>query len=157
MFTRINILNYRSLRSIDVSLRPLTVLVGPNDTGKSSFLAAIHGMAHSTWEESDVWRLGSDATRIIATLESGKKIVWSRQEAYQGSDEGALQKARKLIPIVQLPSRGPAMHAAGVSDQGVCPSLTADGSNVPAVVDYLLRRDRAKFNLLESAMIKHVA
>jgi hypothetical protein len=39
--TEIRISNYRCFRSIKASLRPLTVLIGPNDSGKSAFLAAI--------------------------------------------------------------------------------------------------------------------
>ena len=41
MITRVQIKNYRSIESVDVHLEPLTVLVGRNGSGKSSFVDAI--------------------------------------------------------------------------------------------------------------------
>jgi predicted ATPase len=41
MLTRIEVLNYRSLRYINQTLLPLQVLIGPNASGKSTFLDAI--------------------------------------------------------------------------------------------------------------------
>ncbi|MGE5343631.1 MAG: AAA family ATPase [Candidatus Omnitrophota bacterium] len=42
MIKRIKITNYKSFRSLDLTLRPLTVIFGPNASGKSNFLDAIH-------------------------------------------------------------------------------------------------------------------
>jgi predicted ATPase len=42
MIKRIKISNYKSFRSLDLNLRPLTVIFGPNASGKSNFLDAIH-------------------------------------------------------------------------------------------------------------------
>ncbi len=41
MITRVQIKNYRSIEAVDVHLEPLTVLVGRNGSGKSSFVDAI--------------------------------------------------------------------------------------------------------------------
>ena len=41
MITRVEALNYRSLRDIDVQLGPFEILVGPNGSGKSSMLDVI--------------------------------------------------------------------------------------------------------------------
>lgn len=38
MISRVRFDEFRALRNVDVDLHPLTVLIGPNDTGKSSFL-----------------------------------------------------------------------------------------------------------------------
>ncbi len=38
----VRILNFRSLRNVEVSLSPVTVLVGMNNSGKTSFLKALH-------------------------------------------------------------------------------------------------------------------
>ncbi len=39
--SRARITNYRSIAACDVALRPLTLLVGPNSTGKSNFMDAV--------------------------------------------------------------------------------------------------------------------
>src|SRR5579884_891277 len=39
--TRVRLRNYRSIAECDVRLGPLTVLAGPNGTGKSNFLDAL--------------------------------------------------------------------------------------------------------------------
>ena len=41
MLKRIKIKGYKSLVDVDVSLRPLSVLFGPNAAGKSNFLDAL--------------------------------------------------------------------------------------------------------------------
>lgn len=39
---RVRISNFRSLRNVEVALSPITVLVGMNNSGKTSFLKALH-------------------------------------------------------------------------------------------------------------------
>src|SRR5579863_8212797 len=41
MIRRIHIQRYKSLRDVDVSLKPLSVLFGPNAAGKSNFIDAL--------------------------------------------------------------------------------------------------------------------
>ncbi|WP_020493968.1 AAA family ATPase [Verrucomicrobium sp. 3C] len=41
MLNRIKILDYKSLRNVEVRLQPLSVLFGPNAAGKSNFLDAL--------------------------------------------------------------------------------------------------------------------
>jgi predicted ATPase len=42
MLTRLRVQNFKSLRTLDLSLGPLVVLVGPNMGGKSNILDALH-------------------------------------------------------------------------------------------------------------------
>lgn len=62
MIDRVTIQNYRGLRSVDCAIRPLTVLVGPNDSGKSSFLAALRAVItpEPCVPDSDFWRHDSE-------------------------------------------------------------------------------------------------
>ena len=39
---KVHIKNYRSLRNVEFPFKPLTVLVGPNASGKSNVLAALY-------------------------------------------------------------------------------------------------------------------
>ena len=41
MIRRIHIQRYKSLRDVEVALKPLSVLFGPNAAGKSNFIDAI--------------------------------------------------------------------------------------------------------------------
>jgi ABC-type branched-subunit amino acid transport system ATPase component len=51
MITRMAVENFKALRRVEVDLGPLTVLIGPNDSGKSSFLEAVYAVAESTRSE----------------------------------------------------------------------------------------------------------
>lgn len=42
MIKRVKIEGYKSFRKLDVALKPLTVILGPNTSGKSNFLDALY-------------------------------------------------------------------------------------------------------------------
>ena len=41
MITRFQVQNYKALRDVTLDLTPMHVLIGPNDTGKTSILEAM--------------------------------------------------------------------------------------------------------------------
>lgn len=45
MLTHVSIMNYKPIRHLELDLEPLTVFIGPNDSGKSSILQAVHSAA----------------------------------------------------------------------------------------------------------------
>ena len=59
--SRIEVNNFRSLKSIDIEVPQICALVGPNNSGKSNIMAAIEGVLGSRWltvnsfEEEDVF------------------------------------------------------------------------------------------------------
>lgn len=63
MIKSLSIRNFKALREVDAELRPLTVIVGPNASGKSSILQAISVLSwhvskfHSTLEPPREWSL----------------------------------------------------------------------------------------------------
>ena len=83
MIQRFHVENYKALRAVNVDLSPITVLIGPNDSGKSSLLEAIGALCRSVdqdlsqafagrWQNADlVWQCdaGLDVT-LEATLAS---------------------------------------------------------------------------------------
>ncbi|HVR37935.1 MAG TPA: AAA family ATPase, partial [Thermoanaerobaculia bacterium] len=42
---RVSLMNYKSIAHCDVELRPLTVVVGRNGSGKSNFIDSLHFVA----------------------------------------------------------------------------------------------------------------
>src|SRR5438309_7934609 len=71
MLERIHIENYKCLREVTVQLGDFTILIGPNDSGKSSFLDVIES-------------LGKIPTQSLQQLFSGDKalsnLVWRKQK-----------------------------------------------------------------------------
>ncbi len=76
MITRLEVDGFKSLRNFAVDLEPFTVLVGPNDAGKSNILEALALVA----------RLGQQ--RSIEALKSGRGRV-SEQFARHGDDQAS--------------------------------------------------------------------
>lgn len=134
MIRRVQIRNFRALLEIDVELRPLSVLVGPNDSGKSSFLEAIYRRLTSSIERDDGWR---GIQQAIVSL------YGTQDSTFQGSAE-----------IFKLPSQGIPMESAGVAEEPRkgAPQLSIDGSNLAAFLDYLLRKDRRRFDQVQSTL-----
>ncbi len=68
MIEKVTLQNYKCLRDVTLELAPFTVLIGPNDSGKSSLLDAIGALGRPSSEmlvggatrESLVWRANRD-------------------------------------------------------------------------------------------------
>jgi predicted ATPase len=131
---RVRIENFRALKDVNVELRPLTVLVGPNDSGKTSFLEAIHRRLNNDVRREDFWR-GSHQARV--------DLLTKHHSAFQGTAE-----------IFKLPSEGIPMTSKGVADAGStgAPRLAVSGANLAAFLDYLLRKDRKRFDQIQAAL-----
>lgn len=57
----VRVLNFRCLREIEIPLGPTTVLIGENNSGKTSFLEALHaaiGNGQRHFSEEDLARFG---------------------------------------------------------------------------------------------------
>lgn len=79
MLTKLSLKNYRCIRSAEVALSPFTVLVGPNSSGKSSFLAALKPNQGERYRIEDVWqRDRSMDWHIIQKFSSGPAAEYRR-------------------------------------------------------------------------------
>jgi predicted ATPase len=139
----LDVQGFRCFRSLQVPIRPLTVLIGRNDTGKSAFLSALRFLVDGGgFQRQDVWR---DDQRmrisISGRLENGVEGSISNKE---NPNLGAFNVLR-AVGIYQLPSQGVAMKCNGVGDDGGPPAIGKSGEDVPALFDYLLRQDRKRF------------
>jgi predicted ATPase len=153
MLDSIFIENFRSLRKVSVALKPLTALIGQNDTGKSTFLDALEQLAEprSHTSENDHWRLDS---RNVVVLESGNRRIEAgpKEHSVQLRRGGGWERApsKDAVQKIQtgfyrLPAQGVPMISEGLPDESGPPILGPQGERVPALLDYFLRRDRPRF------------
>ena len=72
MITHLHIQNFKCLRDVQVDLAPFTILIGPNDSGKSSLLDAVQFLGivagqiqgqHENSFQDLVWR--KDSSRLL--------------------------------------------------------------------------------------------
>lgn len=77
--TRIEALHYRSLRYIDQSLEPFQVLVGPNASGKSSFLDVFAFLGDLFRGGLEAAVMGDIRLGIPQRAPDGKHLSWMRQ------------------------------------------------------------------------------
>ena len=72
-FSRISVEGYRRLRSVDVRLRPINVLIGANGVGKTSFLEVFRLMARAIDRklQSSISELGGMASLLTADGKTG--------------------------------------------------------------------------------------
>jgi len=134
----VRISNFRGLKKIEVPLRPLTVLVGPNDSGKTSFMDAIYlRLRHPRndgFKPSDYWR--NSEKPEVSTLQDENNTLEVSAE------------------IFRLPSQGILMESKGVADESQkgAPLLDTTGQNLAAFIDYLLRREYRRFAQIQDSL-----
>src|SRR5487761_1297112 len=69
MIERIKIQNYKALREVSLELTPIHVLIGPNDSGKTSVLEAVAALCRST---------GQPLPQAFLGAWEGRNLVWNR-------------------------------------------------------------------------------
>lgn len=72
MFASVRIQNLRCLRDVHLELEPLTALVGPNASGKTTLLQAVQPSL--AFNASYRWRRGPDAVERTFVRDSGKQL-----------------------------------------------------------------------------------
>ncbi|MFO0959423.1 MAG: AAA family ATPase [Isosphaeraceae bacterium] len=163
MIQSVHIKNYRGFQEINVPLCPLTVLIGANDTGKSSFISALtrlfnpERITHLDLANNNP----AEPIFIEARLEEQTSIQKKWKFSYLG-DGNWVHTGEKpwndppphfnKLAQIQLPTAGPTMISNGLPDSVGANELGGDGSGVPALLDYLLRRDRNRFFKFVEAM-----
>lgn len=132
MIEQVTIRTFRALKDVSVGLRPLTVLLGLNDSGKSSFLQAIRRRAINAFEPADSWRR-ADLPDVVLAWQPGSAGV---------------------VEMFQLPAEGIDMLSPGATQQASpgAPPLHETGRNLAAFLDHLLRKDRRRFDQIQVAL-----
>jgi len=145
----IKIDKFRCFGHVEVPLAPLTVLVGPNDTGKSAFLEAVAllGEGKKTPVHDDFHRRtakqfaifgalngnGKPDSRIVCTAATGTPIGQDR-----ANPVGVVSRFR-------LPTDGIVTQCDGFQGGERRLDLVGDGSRTAALFDHLLRTDLERF------------
>ena len=145
MLNHVLIENFRSLKSVDVELRPLTVLVGPNDTGKSTFLEAIRRTlaARDNLLDSDRWRNCSESqVRIDCRTDRGASISFNEsaaairgQNAQMSLSSNPARVPYADSPLYQLPTRGVFLTSPRLTDSEGPLMPDGDGGGVAGLLD----------------------
>ncbi len=110
MITKIQIENFRCIRKLEMDLEPLTVLVGPNASGKSTVLAAL---ALDQWQQTDM-RAGAERLGISFFDELGEAATNTSNLAGPRAPRvqrlqlelNALRQANQVQQAPQLASNG---------------------------------------------------
>ncbi len=143
MLRRVQIANFKCLKDVKVELQPLTVLIGPNDSGKSVFLDAVSHLVNLTGIHiNDIWRR-DPAVSVSIRGETDRGIAELTLNSSR-AENPAVQSLRP-IAIYHLPSEGVTMESPGHRDDEGPPPIDSKGEGVPRLLDYLLRRDRKRF------------
>lgn len=157
MLTRLTISNFRCFRELDVPLKPLTVLIGPNDTGKSTFLDSIVRLGPSgkinkgdacSWPRPGIVECSVHGNSGCAVE---YKILAREQESGQWGN----YRSDPLEGVFrfQLPVVGISTECDGYDrEDSSLLSLDTDGSRVAAMLDHLLRTDLDRYLQIRDGM-----
>ncbi|MBI5367206.1 MAG: AAA family ATPase [Planctomycetes bacterium] len=163
MIERLVIRGFRLLRDVDVSLAPLTVLVGANNTGKTSVLQALAQLSGKTLSIADSWRHSGSAS-VAVTVAMGEPtssvtltMLASRAQpqALVEGGKGAWSGLRPCM-LIELPRGGAAMDGTVVPDHAGPPPLLGDGTGLASLLDHLQRRDRNRYDRFVAAAKKTI-
>lgn len=153
MLQKLVLNNYRCFHKVDAPLRELTVLVGPNDTGKTAFLDALQILTGSLNILDSDFRLGEKNIILQGHAKFGIGLfqIPHLPKNHGRPDEQWLKTVNPVQRFL-LPSSGVALTSSGSPDEQGPPRIEQHGDNVPALLDYLLRRDRQRFYQVVDAL-----
>jgi predicted ATPase len=159
MITRMQINDFRCLKNVDVPLKPLTVLIGPNDSGKTTFLNAIA-------ETSEVYPsnifvtdpIREEPAVTLSLLDTG--IVRLRQQV--NSTGFGVSRSNTPMSLQHLPwTVEPSPHRLCLPDSIVSGRIhtdplirfmARDGGGLCGLVHAYLCQDRPRFDLFVQHM-----
>lgn len=155
MLERITINGFRALSKVDVPLKPLTVLIGQNDSGKSSFLEGIRWLLTLDQPAS----LFDHRSAVVTNPIEIQGFLPNRQTIKKVSEKNHSGPAsvETVTPLESyvLPSVGVPMLSHGIG-AGAVPLPGKQGQQIAAILDSLLRTDRKRFDEIESVIRAHL-
>jgi predicted ATPase len=116
MITQFRVQNFKALRDVKLDLTPIHVLIGPNDSGKTSILQAIEALSRSVdyrlppaftgaWEARElVWRQSDVAIVFGASISLGSSAYGYTLECEFGPES---RNVTVTTEAVDVPGDGP--------------------------------------------------
>lgn len=98
MIKTFHVQNYKALRDVTLELTPLHVLIGPNDSGKTSVLEALRAYS----------RITSHQGKAFEGRWTGRQLVWRQTDSqvnFEATGQWAGRTIQHLIRV-QFPARG---------------------------------------------------
>lgn len=74
---RVHVRDFQSIGDAVIEVDGLTVITGPNNSGKTALIRAIYG-AFTNARGTSFVRLGKDSTRVEVTFSDGRSLVWEK-------------------------------------------------------------------------------
>lgn len=135
MISRVRIENYKALRDVTLDLTPIHLLIGPNDSGKTSILEAIQALCRSVdfelsqafvgaWQGRElVWQEEPDVVVTLAAsvgdleyglsssfASQGRRVITAAEKAVRGEHqflgtEGAIHSLVRGLSVLGEPVR----------------------------------------------------
>jgi predicted ATPase len=164
MLTRAEIKGFKCLHDVSVDLGPFNVLIGPNDSGKSSFLQALGELQRlgvtqlrmveqgpgsrsvRLWTEDSDVSLGMDGDRIeLRFMERSADMKTLRQRP--GSHQVLLRMSE---PLMLEPTEVAALSPRGSG--GLAPVIQSRGRGATAHLARVALGDRERYDAIQKGM-----
>jgi predicted ATPase len=163
MIDKIRIQNFKCLRDVEVELGPLNVLIGPNDSGKSSFLQAVKLLQSASngvisANEEMIWNKDKrlPIRMNVTAYSQSDEFIWPPTRVqilnqYSNNSELSMQLAPSEIYRLNPTSLRKKADASNEI------KLSSDGSNLASVLHALLiGAGRQEFLEIEQEFCKEV-
>lgn len=99
MLTRVRISNFQSLKTAELELGRVTVVIGPSNSGKSAVLRSIGMVAHNIGSPKDVVTHGATATAVSLTVDDRVvEITRGKSRSTYAIDGDEYPKAGTTVP-----------------------------------------------------------
>lgn len=135
MIRRFRVKNYKALRDVELELTPIHVLIGPNDSGKTSILEAMAALCRS---------VDMDTTTAFAGKWTGRELIWQQRrvpvEFEVSADDGVIPVEYELHVGFNSKERSATSGHERVS-VGSAPIVERDGRNRRSMVFNSARQD----------------
>lgn len=151
MLSRVSISNFRCFESVTVPLRPLTVLIGQNDSGKSAFLRALFCLGNAQVVDWD-HPVANKQNKLVISGETPSGTLMF--EATRGGSTGWNVTPEQIRPVAMFRLRPDYLSRSyqGLPDTQGPPQLGLQGEFLSTLLDYFLRKDRDRFFAVVNAM-----